>query len=106
MFNYAQREVIPVDTHVHQIAMKHYGMNGSSKGKTAMNPKLYEAVSSKLTDIWGNYAGWAQTVSGLSQTVVLDLTWVVGFVHLRSEVFRNVWPPESSSVTPTFSFSS
>ncbi|EPS95441.1 hypothetical protein FOMPIDRAFT_1168618 [Fomitopsis schrenkii] len=57
-----KREVIPVDTHVHQIAMKHYGMSGSSKGKTAMNPKLYEAVSSKLTDVWGDYAGWAHSV--------------------------------------------
>ena len=79
MLTCMQKEVIPVDTHVHQIAMKHYGMNGSLKGKTAMNPKLYEVVSSKLTDIWGNYAGWAQTVCGLSQTDVLDLTWVGRF---------------------------
>lgn len=51
-----------MDTHVYQIAMKHYGMSGSSKGKTAMNPKLYEAVSTKLTDVWGDYAGWAHSV--------------------------------------------
>ena len=59
----AQKDVIPVDTHVHQIATKFYGLSGSSKGKTAMNPKLYEAVSSKLTAIWGDYAGWAHSVS-------------------------------------------
>ncbi|KAH9833075.1 DNA glycosylase [Rhodofomes roseus] len=57
-----KREVIPVDTHVHQIAMKHYGVSGSSKGKTAMNTKLYDAVSSKLADVWGEYAGWAHSV--------------------------------------------
>ncbi|KZT71330.1 DNA glycosylase [Daedalea quercina L-15889] len=57
-----KREVIPVDTHVHQIAMKYYGVGGSSKGKTAMSPKLYDEVSSKLTAIWGDYAGWAHSV--------------------------------------------
>ncbi|KAH9930683.1 DNA glycosylase, partial [Fomitopsis serialis] len=57
-----KREVIPVDTHVHQIAMKHYGVSGTSKGKAAMNPKLYDAVSSKLTAVWGDCAGWAHSV--------------------------------------------
>ncbi|CCM00483.1 uncharacterized protein FIBRA_02517 [Fibroporia radiculosa] len=57
-----KNEVIPVDTHVHQIAMKHYGVNGSSKAKTAMTPKLYDEVSNKLAIIWGSYAGWAHLV--------------------------------------------
>ncbi|KAI0748560.1 DNA glycosylase [Daedaleopsis nitida] len=55
-----KREVIPVDTHVHQIAIKHYGLRGVSK--TAMSPKLYEEVSTKLAAVWGDYAGWAHSV--------------------------------------------
>ncbi|KAK0210907.1 DNA glycosylase, partial [Desarmillaria ectypa] len=57
-----KKEVIPVDTHVHQIAIKHYGFKGSLKGKTPMTPKLYEEVNSKLVKVWGNYAGWAHSV--------------------------------------------
>ncbi len=64
LFSLGKKEVIPVDTHVHQIASKHYGMKLAS-GKGTMTPKLYEAVNEKLTAVWGDYAGWAHTVSGL-----------------------------------------
>ncbi|KAG2111701.1 DNA glycosylase [Suillus discolor] len=59
-----KKEVIPVDTHVHQIAIKHYGLRtvGGSKGKSAMTPRIYNEVATKLADIWGGYAGWAHTV--------------------------------------------
>ncbi|KAI0724002.1 DNA glycosylase [Cerioporus squamosus] len=56
-----KREVIPVDTHVHQIAIKHYGLRGATKTGT-MSPKLYEEVSTKLAAVWGEYAGWAHSV--------------------------------------------
>lgn len=58
-----QKEVVPVDTHVHQIAIKHYGFKGSISGKTTMTPKLYEEMNLKFFSIWGDYAGWAHTVS-------------------------------------------
>ncbi|TRM62625.1 DNA glycosylase [Schizophyllum amplum] len=61
-----KREVIPVDTHVHQIAVKHYGLKSgakSSNGKTPMTPKIYDEVNTKLVAIWGDYAGWAHSVS-------------------------------------------
>ncbi|THU87254.1 DNA glycosylase [Dendrothele bispora CBS 962.96] len=59
-----KREVIPVDTHVHQIAIKHYGLKGSANGKKInMTPKIYEEVNKKLVDVWGDYAGWAHSVS-------------------------------------------
>lgn len=58
-----KREVVPVDTHVYQIATKHYGMKGSTNGKKVnMTPKLYEEVNAKFLSIWGDYAGWAHTV--------------------------------------------
>lgn len=58
-----QTAVVPVDTHVHQIAIKHYGMKGSGKGKTNMTPKLYEELCTKFVQVWGDYAGWAHSVS-------------------------------------------
>ncbi|KAI1794586.1 DNA glycosylase [Ganoderma leucocontextum] len=56
-----KKEVIPVDTHVQQIATKYYGFRGPTK-KGTMSPKLYEEVSSKLGAVWGDYAGWAHSV--------------------------------------------
>lgn len=55
-----KREVVPVDTHVQQIAAKHYGL---SKAKGGMTPKLYEEVNTKLVKVWGPWAGWAHSVS-------------------------------------------
>ncbi|KAG8892080.1 8-oxoguanine glycosylase ogg1, partial [Tulasnella sp. 403] len=52
--------VVPVDTHVYQIAVKHYGLKGSSS-KTNMTPTLYTQVAEKLTKVWGEYAGWAHS---------------------------------------------
>lgn len=52
-----------MDTHVHQIAIKHYGMKSVGKGKVAMSPALYEAISIKLGGVWGAYAGWAHSVN-------------------------------------------
>ncbi|KAI9057891.1 DNA glycosylase [Trametes sanguinea] len=56
-----KREVIPVDTHVHQIAIRYYGLKSASKTSN-MTPKLYDEVSSKLAAVWGDYAGWAHSV--------------------------------------------
>ncbi|KAG5653845.1 hypothetical protein H0H81_010118 [Sphagnurus paluster] len=63
-----KKEVVPVDTHVHQIAVKHYGLKSASASggkKVAMTPKLYEDVNSKLFNVWGEYAGWAHSVGGM-----------------------------------------
>ncbi|KAF8964014.1 N-glycosylase/DNA lyase [Flammula alnicola] len=57
-----KKEVVPVDTHVYQIAVKHYGLKAPAGRKTNMNAKLYEEVNSKFFSIWGEYAGWAHTV--------------------------------------------
>ncbi|KAJ7343397.1 DNA glycosylase [Mycena albidolilacea] len=57
-----KKEVVPVDTHVHQIAIKHYGLKGSLNAKSNMTPKLYEEINTKLVAVWGDYAGWAHSV--------------------------------------------
>ncbi|KDN49328.1 hypothetical protein RSAG8_02030, partial [Rhizoctonia solani AG-8 WAC10335] len=58
-------EVVPVDTHVQQIATKMYGFRSQGKRPKAMNPRLYRLyseIASKFTDTWGSYAGWAHSV--------------------------------------------
>ena len=55
-----QPEVVPVDTHVLQIAVKHYGMRQAGKG--TMTPVIYSQVAEKLEAVWGPYAGWAHSV--------------------------------------------
>ncbi|CAG8601670.1 2190_t:CDS:2 [Acaulospora colombiana] len=60
-----KKNVVPVDTHVHQIALKYYGLRGTPQGKggkVPMTPKIYEAVGKRLVEIWGDYAGWAHSV--------------------------------------------
>ncbi|KAG6874234.1 hypothetical protein C0995_003780 [Termitomyces sp. Mi166 len=58
-----KKEVVPVDTHVHQVAIKYYGLKGSLNGKKVnMTPKLYDDVNTKLFNVWGEYAGWAHSV--------------------------------------------
>ncbi len=42
--------------------MKHYGFRGMSGTKQAMSPKLYDAISEKFQNVWGDYAGWAHSV--------------------------------------------
>jgi hypothetical protein len=52
-----------VDTHVLQIATKHYGFRGLSGTRQTISPKLYEAISDKFHGVWGNYADWAHSVN-------------------------------------------
>jgi N-glycosylase/DNA lyase len=61
---FEQREVIPVDTHVHQIAIKYYELKGASLNgkKISMTPKIYDDINAKLCNVWGDYAGWAHSV--------------------------------------------
>ncbi|QRV86709.1 N-glycosylase/DNA lyase [Ceratobasidium sp. AG-Ba] len=55
-------EVVPVDTHVQQIATKMYGFKSRAGQSKSMNPKLYSEIATKFTDTWGPYAGWAHSV--------------------------------------------
>jgi len=89
-----QNEVIPVDTHVHQIAVKHYHLPGlsGSKGKGTMTPKLYNEISDRLGGIWGKYAGWAHSVRVAYDTVSEEmLNDTVDLVHVRSQNVLDIW---------------
>ncbi|KAG8725710.1 8-oxoguanine glycosylase ogg1, partial [Ceratobasidium sp. 428] len=55
-------EVVPVDTHVQQIATKMYGFKSRAGQSKSMTPKLYSEIATKFADAWGPYAGWAHSV--------------------------------------------
>lgn len=52
--------VIPVDVHVRQIAARWFGVGGTSKSLT---PSHYKAVQVAFETRYGEYAGWAHSVS-------------------------------------------
>jgi N-glycosylase/DNA lyase len=54
-------EAVPVDTHVWQIAQRDYKFGLKHKGKT-FNKAIHDAVGDHFRGIWGEYAGWAQSV--------------------------------------------
>ncbi|KAK4053843.1 8-oxoguanine glycosylase ogg1 [Microbotryomycetes sp. JL201] len=60
LFSLGWTETVPVDTHVHQIAIRDYAFPSSKS--TSMTPALHDKVGSKLQSLWGKHAGWAQQV--------------------------------------------
>ncbi|KAI1382260.1 DNA glycosylase [Hypoxylon crocopeplum] len=53
-------EAVPVDTHVWQIAQRDYKF-GKVKTKT-FSKAMYDSVGDHFRKIWGQHAGWAQSV--------------------------------------------
>lgn len=51
---------VPIDTHIFKIVRSSY-MPQYSKLKS-ITPKVYEEIGGKLRSIYGEYAGWAQTI--------------------------------------------
>jgi hypothetical protein len=54
-----KQDVVPVDTHIHSIAVTYYGQNK----KLQLNTKNYDDISSFFEQLWKPFAGWAQAVS-------------------------------------------
>lgn len=63
-----KHDVVPVDTHVLQIAIRDYNFK---KFKT-MNAKAYHEVRLHLQKLFGQYAGWAQLVMFAADLVDLN----------------------------------
>lgn len=53
-------QAVPVDTHVWQIAQRDYKF-GKAKTKT-FSKVMYDSVGEHFRSIWGEHAGWAQSV--------------------------------------------
>lgn len=56
-----KHHVVPVDTHVYQIALRDYRYKGKRDVKTLSKP-MYQGIRQHFIDIFGDYAGWAQSV--------------------------------------------
>lgn len=56
-----KHDVVPVDTHVYQIALRDYKFKGKRDLKT-LNPKVYNDIRLHFKNIFGDFAGWAQSV--------------------------------------------
>ncbi|XP_072305807.1 N-glycosylase/DNA lyase [Eucyclogobius newberryi] len=54
-------EAVPVDTHVWQIAKRDYKFI-SSHGQKTITDKLHRDIGDFFKNLWGPYAGWAQSV--------------------------------------------
>lgn len=68
-----KHDVVPVDTHVWQIAQRDYKFKSTSKAKAKAKKASgekeptptkteYEQVAKFFKDLWGEYAGWAHSV--------------------------------------------
>ncbi|KAJ7095310.1 N-glycosylase/DNA lyase, partial [Mycena belliarum] len=91
-----KKEVIPVDTHVHQIAIKYYGLKGSLSSKATMTPKLYEEIRSRLFAVWGDYAGWAHSVLFTSDLKAFSSHGLSPSQELKTDVTASTPPPTPS----------
>ncbi|GAA6012079.1 hypothetical protein JCM11491_001743 [Sporobolomyces phaffii] len=60
LFGLGWSEVVPVDTHVFQIAIRDYGFPATKS--TALSPALHDKVSEHLAKKWQPHAGWCQQV--------------------------------------------
>ncbi|KAJ7156581.1 hypothetical protein C8R43DRAFT_883950 [Mycena crocata] len=60
-------EIVPVDTHVHQITTGHYSFKVSLTAKANMTPKLYEEINTRFFWISGQYTGWATSYESRCQ---------------------------------------
>lgn len=54
-------QAIPVDTHVFQIATKHYLPH--LKNVKSVTNRVYNEIGDHFRNLYGNYAGWAHCVS-------------------------------------------
>ncbi|KAJ8257375.1 hypothetical protein GJAV_G00184930 [Gymnothorax javanicus] len=54
-------QAVPVDTHVWQIAQRDYRCT-AGKGHKSLTDKVYREIGDFFRQLWGPYAGWAQSV--------------------------------------------
>ncbi|VEU20048.1 DEKNAAC100851 [Brettanomyces naardenensis] len=56
-----KHDVVPVDTHVYQIAKRDYKFRSTTKNKT-MTKNVYDEIQQFFVCLWGDYAGWAHSL--------------------------------------------
>ena len=58
-----KHDVVPVDTHIHSIALTYYGQNSKNTNKQQLTTDNYDDISSFFEQLWQPLSGWAQAVS-------------------------------------------
>jgi hypothetical protein len=58
-FQFCAQRIVVVDTHVWQIAQSKYKARVDTNGGKSLTPSIYRKVSSGLSLLWGDNAGWA-----------------------------------------------
>ena len=61
--SFGKHDVVPVDTHIHSIAMTYYGHNNKNTNKQQLTTANYDDISSFFEQLWQPLSGWAQAVS-------------------------------------------
>lgn len=79
LFGLGFEDVVPVDTHVYQIAIRDYGLKGSKDA--SMSRPLYQKVKDKLLGVWGEKAGWAHQVSAFDDREIHESLPVTTCLH-------------------------
>ncbi|CAF0752892.1 unnamed protein product [Adineta steineri] len=59
LMSLGKQDVVPVDTHIHSIAVTHYGQSK----KLQLNTTNYNAISTFFEQLWQPFAGWAQAAA-------------------------------------------
>ncbi|KAI0196866.1 DNA glycosylase [Astrocystis sublimbata] len=89
-------ESVPVDTHVWQIAQRDYRF-GKTKTKT-FSKAMYHSVGDHFRQIWGPYAGWAQSVlftanlKSFAEQAAADPKTVEIKVEVKEEITTELLP--------------
>jgi hypothetical protein len=78
---------VPIDTHIWTIVQKRYAKGAKirpSKSKS-LSKATYDDISSHLRGLWGEYAGWAQSVCLLHVRYrpYSSLARSIGFIYIR-----------------------
>ncbi|KAI3406513.1 OGG1 [Candida oxycetoniae] len=76
-------DVVPIDTHVYQIAIRDFKYKGKKDLKT-LNKEMHQSIRSFFKNIFGEYAGWAQSV--LFAADLSDLNNGTNIVEAKVEV--------------------
>ncbi|KAG7191517.1 8-oxoguanine glycosylase ogg1 [Scheffersomyces spartinae] len=79
-----KHDVVPIDTHVYQIAVRDFKYKGKRDMKT-LNKQMHEAIGTFYKEIFGEYAGWAQSVLFAS-----DLSDLNNGVNVKTEPANDI----------------
>lgn len=91
-----KHDVVPVDTHVYQIAVRDYKFKGKGDLKS-MTKVIYGAIRLYFKDVFGEYAGWAQSV--LFAADLSDLNNGVNISEVESTIKGESTKVKGSKIT-------